>query len=47
MGGPAEAVSKESFEVLNKLLEEIKASPNRRIETLRLDDRKIYSTNTH
>ena len=44
IGGPAEAVSKESFGALSRLREEIKASPNRRIDTLRVDDGKIYST---
>jgi hypothetical protein len=44
IGGPAEAVSKESFGALDRLRQEIKASPNRRIDTLRVDDGKIYST---
>lgn len=44
IGGPAEAVSKESFGALDRLRQEIKAAPNRRIDALRVDDRKIYST---
>ena len=43
IGGPAEAVSKESFGTLDRLRQEIKAAPNRRIDTLRVDDGKLYS----
>lgn len=43
IGGPAEAVSKESLGALDRLRQEIKASPSRRIDTLRVDDGKIYS----
>jgi hypothetical protein len=44
IGGPAEAVSKESLSALDRLRQEIKAAPNRRIDTLRVDDGRIYSS---
>jgi hypothetical protein len=43
IGGPAEAVAKESLGALDRLRQEIRASPNRRIDTLRVDDGKVYS----
>ncbi|MGA1874371.1 MAG: hypothetical protein ACMUIA_02055 [bacterium] len=43
IGGPAAAVGKESFHVLEQLRRKLKTSPHQRVDTLRVDDSKVYS----